>query len=560
VLTFVVSSPAFFRVFAQAARRVSSRFTLFPLRSHPIRTHALTMSNLPAASADPSSMQESQPQVGSQPNPAEVRTPQQAAALDRHTFQATAYAVLTHQSQQINELAETVSAVLKAQRAAAAAATPVAAAGNAPASGSGSGNASVAPEVSSALHLDHALPFANPRDASFMDRLLSHGSHGNYHGAHGQALERWFDEYDLVFQRDRRFTSEEHKLLYALLHLKGDALAWHQDRERTRQGQLQNPQAGVTPLQEYKSWEELKQGMREWFCPRSSSEEARRELHSLRQTRNLDGYIERFRYFARLIHVPAGQSIDEELIAAFKLGLKDPQVRLNIATRVPQPKTLFEVEQLARQAEDAINTAKYSKYSDRDSSHRDHYSRGTAFPYYSSQRNYGGYNGHVSNTAAPVPMELGAITELPEWQVRSPQDSESSSAEPAAHPPAESSDGEEDDSPSRYAGNVSPSDERSQPSAGRAEANAFFHTGRGRPPPRGGDRRDHQSRPAGSSRERFLQQNVCWNCGQQGHFLRDCPKQRNRDNSSGPTPSAPAQGPNAGRGSYSASYQHAKKM
>lgn len=497
-------------------------------------------------------------QASSLPTAAAVSSPQQAAALPTPEFQAMAFAALHHQSQAINELAEQVAASLRADHAAAAAR------GQAPASSNSSSSSSL---TSTAAHLDFALPFASPAEASWMDRLMSRGNHSNYHGAHGQALEDWFNEYDMLFSVDHRFSTEAHKLLYACLHLKGEALRWFLMRERAQH----YPPPGTTAPANIETWQQLKAELRAYFCPRSTSEEARRELHQLHQSQfsTLEGYIARFQVVSALIDVPLGQSIEPELLSAFKEGLKDGRIKL--ALTQANPKTFFEATQVARRAEADLNASKYAPYADtsrshgdrtRHASHRPWHARPSAsvVPYYSSARSYGGFTSNPQ--PAPVPMELGTIAERDggEWQVRERTQEESQSVSPTnmESPSQAENEPEPDDSPSSYVGNEAASD-REECYDPASETNALFRPGRRNTGARD-SRGRYQPRERGSSaREQFLRLNSCWNCGRAGHMLRECPFQRKDGDGSGPPPAqAPGQG--GGQGSRGAPYTHPKKM
>jgi hypothetical protein len=521
-------------------------------------------------------MQES----GSSSQPASITTPAQAARMPPPDFQALAFAVLHNQSQDINRLAEQVSAFMREEHAAAHAAAPAASVQQPP-----QPPAAPAPMAAS-NHLDFALTFASPLEASFMDKMLSQKAHTEFHGTGanvGSTLEHWFDEYDALFSLDPRFRTEAHKLLYSALHLKEDALRWLLNRERAQQ----YPPPGTVPPAKIETWTQLKVALREYFCPRGSSDEARRELHRLRQSdfSTLDGYIARFQSLSANINVPLGQSIEPELISAFKDGLRDGRVKLAITQQAPT--TFFLATQIARNTDTDLNASRYGAYASHERDHsRQRYHSGPSWhsrpsasssPYYSSSRSYNAYGqGGSSHNSGSAPMELGAIDEQDEtgpWRVEADGTNEQSAAGDmsSSEPPQDDCDRpaseheEDDDSPSRYAGSGSPSEREerflSTARSERTEANALFRPGRGRDrrqPYRGGG--NYRSGSTSSTRERFLQQNECWNCGRTGHFLRDCQYQRNRDPGDGgaqggSSSSHPQSGGNRGAQSY-----HAKKM
>jgi len=487
-----------------------------------------------------------------------ITTPQQAAALPPSEFQAMAYTVLHHQSQEVSQLAEQVRALVRAQPATTATAHGSAAT---PANSSSSSAVPCTPPG----HLSYSLPFASPAEASWLDRLMSKGSHSSYYGEHsGQVLENWFNEYDLLFSVDRRFSPEPIKLLYAILHLKRDALRWYMRRENTRMSAL----PGSNPPAEFSSWEQLKTEMRAYFWPRGTSEDARRDLRKLLQVncKSLDEYIARFQEAASRIDVPAGQSIEPELISGFKDGLKDGRVML-VLTQA-KPRTLFEATQMACAADADLNASKpgpafHGSTSHVPVSHRPWHFRPPARPFTSNHSAAARFSGHGSfghrDAPGPVPMELGAVEEddAAEWQVHEAERTQDSPAN--AESPHQADEAEPDDSPSSYAGHESASDrdEYYDPSP---EANALFRPSYSRDRPRNQQGR-FQPRSGQSARDRFLQKNNCYNCGQPGHLLVECPYQRGKDGGARPSSSAlPASGQGAGQNSRGISYKHAKKV
>jgi hypothetical protein len=188
-----------------------------------------------------------------------------------------------------------------------------------------------------------------------LTRLLSKPS--QFNGEHGDHVFDWINELNVLFENCDASVSEERKVVFAKQQLRGEALRWWISLEhdaRRRDASLANASDAPKPVT---TWAEFKAALLDYFSPRGASEEARFQLHELRQYqfRSLTAYIEAFEKTARRIEVPPGHSIDEELVGDFKHGLSDGYVRLFLTSN--HPKTLLQATRLALQAESDLRVS-----------------------------------------------------------------------------------------------------------------------------------------------------------------------------------------------------------
>jgi hypothetical protein len=174
-----------------------------------------------------------------------------------------------------------------------------------------------------------------------LNRLLSKPS--VFHGEHGNRVIDWINEFDVLFENCDPHMPESRKITFAKQFLRDEALRWWISREQDVQRARVNPEAAQlldTPA--ITTWSQFKVALKDYFSPRGASEAARNELHRLRQQqfRSLAAYADRFEATSRRIDVPPGHSIDEELVATFKAGLSDGQIRLVLTNK--QPRSLFQ--------------------------------------------------------------------------------------------------------------------------------------------------------------------------------------------------------------------------
>ena len=150
----------------------------------------------------------------------------------------------------------------------------------------------------------------------------------------------------------------EPKITLAKSFLRDEALRWWGARENNVQRALASGDASLVALTPaINTWNDFQKAVLEYFCPRGASDEARNELHRLRQNqfRSLEAYADCFEAVSRRIEVSVGQSIEEELIATFKAGLMDGLIRLSLTNT--RPRTLFQAIQPADQAESDLRVS-----------------------------------------------------------------------------------------------------------------------------------------------------------------------------------------------------------
>lgn len=379
-----------------------------------------------------------------------------------------------------------------------------------------------------------------------------------FRGEHGTHALNWLQELDMFMQNCEPVPSDSQKITLAKSFLRDEALRWWCAREvevqraaASRDAELQR----LTPA--INTWSEFQSAVRAYFCPRGASDEARNELHSLRQSqfRNLAAYADRFEAVSRRIEVPADQSIEAELIATFKAGLLDGLVRLSLTTT--RPRTLFQAIQQAHQAESDLRLSGAQAASSRfDASRRSHGSHFNSHRYGQSRdshaHRFGGSSyasvsrgssgatrphGHMwshsqSASGGAAPMDLSAMAAAAVdasnsvWSSGSERESADDCEGPAsrASPTSAGPSGSEDRSPL----SASEREVVDDSTCASCELNAVQ-----------GQRFSKAARCSKCGQHLQLRTarapaNECWNCGQPGHLSRDCPKpHRQTDGGSG---------------------------
>ena len=368
-----------------------------------------------------------------------------------------------------------------------------------------------------------------PRDDSHfgLNRLLSKPS--VFHGEHGNRVLDWINEFDILFENCDPHMPEARKITFAKQFLRDEALRWWISREQDVQRASASSEASqllLTPA--IATWNQFKVVLRDYFSPRGASEAARNELHRLKQQqfRSLAAYADRFEATSRRIEVPPGHSIDEELVATFKAGLSDGQIRLFLTNK--QPKTLFQASQLALQAESDLRVSNFHSGAGRFGAPE----RGSSGPHgpYRFDRGYsaplrtvassgsriGFPPGHFhpsgqsqsDRSSGSAPMDLSTLAMVSQSQASDSdseitrRDSETEDSEFALESNQRAMENEESfDEEFGNASNVS---------AQTQEEQACQHCGCNVLRMQRGQRRPNNT--------------GCWNCGQVGHLSRDCPK------------------------------------
>ena len=355
-----------------------------------------------------------------------------------------------------------------------------------------------------------------------LNRLLSKPS--VFHGEHGNRVLDWINEFDILFENCDPHMPEARKITFAKQFLRDEALRWWMAREQDvhRASAASGPVPIPLDTSAVDTWSQFKAVLRDYFSPRGASEAARNELHRLRQQqfRSLAAYADSFEAISRRIEVPPGHSIDEELVATFKAGLSDGQIRLFLTNK--QPRSLYQATQFALQAESDLRVSGFHSGTGRFGSA----GRGpNAFASHRYDRGYYGApkffprSGFASDRPFHAPSQLSS--ERPSHST--PMDLSLLSAAP------ESRDSESDSEVARH------DPEGDEAPASEPESNGEFEEMSVAPP-------DSCNVVQAESVEELacqrcgchvlrVQQNRlrpsksgCWNCGQAGHLSRDCPK------------------------------------
>jgi len=360
------------------------------------------------------------------------------------------------------------------------------------------------------------------RRESQAGKAFSRPSH--FHGEHGTRVLDWLTELENFFRNCEPPLTEEHKVRFMTQYLREGAMRWWSARERSAQLAQERGDAAllqVTPP--VTTWQQFKDAVTEHFSPRGTTEAARAELHRLRQSqfRDLEAYANRFETVAQRIAVPAGHSIEDELIATFKAGLSDGLVRLHLTTA--RPTSMQQAVRLAVQAESDLRLSGVHT-----SSTRAHWPYGSRYApptrryaSKSSERSYS--NGHVTDERNDMQPSRDRHDTADSFRQSAP--SAMSQAESTSVAMDLNAMSLQDSGSDGEFGSVEGSPD------GYDERGASQSEPEGRSSPEGDERTTHarsgrlNAMPA-ARKPASRQREGCWNCGQFGHVSRDCPKPR----------------------------------
>lgn len=350
-----------------------------------------------------------------------------------------------------------------------------------------------------------------------------------FRGEHGVYAMNWLQEMDIFLENCDSTPSESQKITLAKSFLRDEALRWWGARENNVQRALASGDAGLVALTPaIITWNDFQKAVLEYFCPRGASDEARNELHRLRQNqfRSLEAYADRFEAVSRRIEVSVGQSIEEELIATFKAGLMDGLIRLSLTNT--RPRTLFQAIQQAHQAENDLRVSgaranpgrqDYSRrsFDARVPQHRfsgNHFGRfrssgETSFNHPS--------HGHSNRTSAvSAPMDLSTMADAME------RGSDSESDRSGEHNHRESLPSDEDNPSSSPLGSAEDRSPQNSPEFGDPACCSTCQLNTAQAQKASVSSRCQRCGQQMQQRPRSFTE--CWNCGQTGHLRRDCPK------------------------------------
>lgn len=352
-----------------------------------------------------------------------------------------------------------------------------------------------------------------------------------FRGEHGTHALNWLQEMDIFMENCEPAPSESQKITLAKSFLRDEALRWWCAREKDAQRALASGDASLMLLSPViSSWAAFQSAVKDYFYTRGTSDEARNELHRLRQSqfRNLEAYADRFETVSRRIEVPVGQSIEDELIATFKAGLLNGLVRLSLTSN--RPRTLFQAIQQAQQAESDLRVSGASTAAERTSGFvrrgdgdRARRFDGHQFNRFRSGASSLGHSAQQHLSRSPIgstPMDLSAIADAESETFRN--DSESEHGEELSiltshlprmtetdQTPSPVSETERQRSPFR-------SPELSESACSSCQFNAVqVHK----------TSASSRCRACGHVKPRQTpSSSECWKCGQIGHLRRDCPR------------------------------------